>query len=170
MDVFCINSVDIDSIECIRDPCLVSTVSTYIGLMVWLKSLESQLSKTFCGLKIGWILRKLWAGMCGCVFRVVSTVSTNIAFNAFHALIFVWQCRQTINWKPKGIFILQVTELSRTRDVWNFPTHGYGWIAFYKIFKDGTYWHYYQNIQQTQVILFYLTNCTSICIICMQDS
>ena len=29
MDVFCINSVDIDSIECIRDPCLVSAVSTY---------------------------------------------------------------------------------------------------------------------------------------------
>ena len=26
----CIDSVDIDSIECIRDPCLVSTVSTYI--------------------------------------------------------------------------------------------------------------------------------------------
>ena len=26
----CINSVDIDSIECIRDPCLVSTVLTYI--------------------------------------------------------------------------------------------------------------------------------------------
>ena len=38
MDVFCINSVDIDSIECTRDPCLVSTVSTYIVLMVWLKS------------------------------------------------------------------------------------------------------------------------------------
>ena len=32
MDVFCIDSVDIDSIECIRDPCLVSTVSTYIVL------------------------------------------------------------------------------------------------------------------------------------------
>ena len=48
----CIDSVDIDSIECIRDPCLVSTVSTYIVLMVWLKSSESQLSKTFCGLKI----------------------------------------------------------------------------------------------------------------------
>ena len=30
MDVFCIDSVDIDSIECIRDPCPVSTVSTYI--------------------------------------------------------------------------------------------------------------------------------------------
>ena len=48
----CIDSVDIHSIECIRDPCLVSTVSTYIVLMVWLKSPESQLSKTFCGLKI----------------------------------------------------------------------------------------------------------------------
>ena len=34
MDVFCINSVDIDSIECIRDTCLVSTVLTYIVLMV----------------------------------------------------------------------------------------------------------------------------------------
>ena len=36
--MFCIDSVDIDSIECIRDPCLVSTVSTYIVLMVWLMS------------------------------------------------------------------------------------------------------------------------------------
>ena len=52
MDVFFINSVNIDSIECIKDPCLVSTVSTYIVLMAWLKSPESQLSKTFCGLKI----------------------------------------------------------------------------------------------------------------------
>ena len=49
MDVFCIDSVNIDSIECIRDPCLVLTC---IVLMVWLKSPESQLSKTFCGLKI----------------------------------------------------------------------------------------------------------------------
>ena len=30
MDVFCIDSVNIDSIECIRDPCPVSTVSAYI--------------------------------------------------------------------------------------------------------------------------------------------
>ena len=37
----CIDSVDIDSIECIRDPCIVLTVSTYIVLMVWLKSPES---------------------------------------------------------------------------------------------------------------------------------
>ena len=48
MDVFCINSVDIDNIECIRDPVL--TVSTYMVLMVWLKSTQSQLSKTFCRL------------------------------------------------------------------------------------------------------------------------
>ena len=47
MDVFCIDSVDIDSIECIRDPC---PVLTYIVLMVWLKSPQSQLSKTFCRL------------------------------------------------------------------------------------------------------------------------
>ena len=47
MDVFCINSVDIDSIECIRDPCLVLTVLTYIVLMIWLKSPQSQLFKTF---------------------------------------------------------------------------------------------------------------------------
>ena len=52
MDGFCIDSVNINSIECIRDPCLVSTVLTYLVLMVWLKSRESQLSKTFCGLKI----------------------------------------------------------------------------------------------------------------------
>ena len=30
MDLFCIDSVNIYSIECIRDPCPVSTVLTYI--------------------------------------------------------------------------------------------------------------------------------------------
>ena len=35
----CIDSVNIDSIEYIRDPCVVSTVVTYKVLMVWLKSL-----------------------------------------------------------------------------------------------------------------------------------
>ena len=34
----CIDSVNIDSIECIRDPSLVLTVLTYIVLMVWLNS------------------------------------------------------------------------------------------------------------------------------------
>ena len=50
MDVFRIDSVDINSIECIRDPCPVSTVLTYIVLVVWLKSAQSQLSKFFCRL------------------------------------------------------------------------------------------------------------------------
>ena len=45
--------VTLDSIECIRDPCLVSSVLTYTVLIVWLKIPQSQLSKTFCGLKIG---------------------------------------------------------------------------------------------------------------------
>ena len=63
----CIESVNIDSIECIRDPYLVLTVSTYIVLMVWLKSPRSQLFKIFFRSKISWILRKLWVGMCGCV-------------------------------------------------------------------------------------------------------
>ena len=47
MGVFCIDSVDIDSIECITDPCLVSTVSTYIILMVWLKALSLSFPKLF---------------------------------------------------------------------------------------------------------------------------
>ena len=37
----CIDSINIDRIECIRDHCLVLT---YIVLMVWLKSPEFQLS------------------------------------------------------------------------------------------------------------------------------
>ena len=43
----CIDSVDIDIIECIRDPCLVLTVSTYIVLMVWLKSPDLSFPKLF---------------------------------------------------------------------------------------------------------------------------
>ena len=47
MDVFRIDSVDIDSIECIRDPCLVSTVSTCIVNMIWLKSPECSAFQNF---------------------------------------------------------------------------------------------------------------------------
>ena len=32
-----VSRVDIDSIECIKDPCPVSTVSTYIVMMLWFK-------------------------------------------------------------------------------------------------------------------------------------
>ena len=70
----CIDSVDIHSIECIRNTCLVLTVSTYIVLMVWLKSPQSQLSKTFYGLKIWLNIKKVMGRnvwMC-----LVSTAST----------------------------------------------------------------------------------------------
>ena len=41
MDVFCVNSFDIDSIECIRDPYPVLTVSTYIDGMVGKSSVSA---------------------------------------------------------------------------------------------------------------------------------
>ena len=72
MDVFCINSVNIDSIECIRDPCLVSTVSTYIVLMVWLKSSESQLSKTFLQIENPLNIKKGMSQECVDVFCIYS--------------------------------------------------------------------------------------------------
>ena len=88
--MFCINSVNIDSIECIRDPCLVSTVSTYIVLMVWLKSPQSQLSKSFLQIE-NWLNIKKFMGrnVWMCFDSIALTVSTNIAFNALHALIFI---------------------------------------------------------------------------------
>ena len=70
----CIDSVDIDSMECIRDPCLVSTVSTYIVLIIWLKSHECQLSKTFCRLKNPLNIKKIMGRNVWMCF--VSTVST----------------------------------------------------------------------------------------------
>ena len=44
MDVFCIDSVDIDSIECIRDPCLVSTVSTYMSYFAYACKTEGKMT------------------------------------------------------------------------------------------------------------------------------
>ena len=70
----CIDSVDIDSIECIRDPCLVSTVSTYIVLMVWLKSPGSQLSKTLLRIENPLNIKKVMGRNVWMCF--VSTVST----------------------------------------------------------------------------------------------
>ena len=70
----CIDSVNIDSIECIRDPCLVSTVLTYIVLMVWLKSPESQLSKTFLRIENPLNIKKVIGRNVWMCF--VSTVST----------------------------------------------------------------------------------------------
>ena len=70
----CIDSVDIDSIEFIRDPCPVSTVSTYIVLMVWLKSPQSQLSKTFLRIENQLNIKKVMGKNMWICF--VSTVST----------------------------------------------------------------------------------------------
>ena len=80
MDVFCINSVNIDNIECIRDPCLVSTVSTYIVLIVWLKSPQSQLSKFF-GIENQLNIKKVMDRNVWMCFAL--TVSTYIAYIAF---------------------------------------------------------------------------------------
>ena len=61
VDVFCIHSVNIDSIECIRDPCLVSTVLTYsIDGMVEKPSVSA--FQNFLRIE-----NQLWAEMCGCV-------------------------------------------------------------------------------------------------------
>ena len=76
MDVFCIDSVDIDSIECIRDPCLVSTVSTYIVLMVWLKNPQSQLFKNILRIENQLNIKKVMSRNVWMCF--VSTVSTYI--------------------------------------------------------------------------------------------
>ena len=102
----CIGCFDIYSIECIRDPCPVSTVSTYIVLMVWLKSPQCQLSKTFLQMENRLNIKvrgnfiqsrvefsHLIVLCIRCCIRAtntsLSTVSTNIAFNALHTLIFI---------------------------------------------------------------------------------
>ena len=69
----CINSIDIDSIESIRDPCLVLTISTYIVLIVWLKSPESQFSKTFLWIENRLNIKKIMGRNVWMCF--VSTVS-----------------------------------------------------------------------------------------------
>ena len=67
----CIDSVYMHSIKCIifciECHNLYQQCQHTWYLMVWLESPNSQFSKMFLGLKIGYILRKLWAVMCGCV-------------------------------------------------------------------------------------------------------
>ena len=74
MDVFCINSVDIDSIECIRDPCPVSTVSTYIVLVVWLKKPSVSAFQNFLWIENQLNFKKVMGKNVWMCF--VSTVST----------------------------------------------------------------------------------------------
>ena len=101
--MFCIDSVNIDSIECIRDPCPVLTVSTYIVLMVLpsVSAFQNFLQiKNWLNIKVrGYFIQSrvefsyLIVLCIRCCVRAtntsVSTVSTNIASNALHALIFI---------------------------------------------------------------------------------
>ena len=90
MDVFCIDSVNIDSIEGIRDPwsCINSIDIYSIDGMVEKPSVSS--FQNFLWIENQLNIKKVMGQECvGCVLRVVSTVSTNIAFNALRALIFV---------------------------------------------------------------------------------
>ena len=63
----CIDSVDIDSIECIRDPCPVSTVSTYIAFDGMVEKPSVSAFQNFLWIENWLNIRKLWAGMHGCV-------------------------------------------------------------------------------------------------------
>ena len=72
--MFCINSVDIDSIECIRDPYPVSTVSTYIVLMVWLKKPSVSAFQNFLRIENQLNIKKVTGRNMWMCF--VSTVST----------------------------------------------------------------------------------------------
>ena len=77
---------------CIKWPCLMPSVDSVDIYSIWWygwKALSLSFPKLFLDWKLVEILRKLWAGMCGCVLTVASTVSTNIAFSALYALIFI---------------------------------------------------------------------------------
>ena len=91
--------------------------------MVWLKSSESRLLKTFCGLKIGWILRELWAKMCVYVLFPSLTSLTYIAL------------------QPLCVFDLYSTSSTcfNIDSIWR-----YGWkalsLSFSKLFADKIGW------------------------------
>ena len=59
--------------------------------MLWLKSPKSQLSKTFSGLKIHWILRKLWAKTCLYVFWAsFFTFDIHSLWSIIHSSYHLW--------------------------------------------------------------------------------
>ena len=91
MDVFCINSVDIHSIECNRDPCLVSTVLTYIVFDGMVEKPTVSAFRNFLRIENQLNIKKVigkYVWMC-----FVSTVSTYIALNAIEILVLCQQCR-----------------------------------------------------------------------------
>ena len=102
--------------------------------MMWLKSSMSQLLKTFCGLEIGWILRKLWVKLCVYVLFPSLTSSTYTAL------------------QPLSVFDLSLTPSTyfNIHSIW-----WYGWKAlclsarvFYSYFR--TSW----NIEAFSLCMF----------------
>ena len=62
------NSIYVGDVEGYFDLWHFRHASTYIAFDGMVGKPKSQLSKTFCRLKIGWILRKLWVKTCVCSF------------------------------------------------------------------------------------------------------
>ena len=85
MDVFCINSVDIHSIECIRDPCLVLTVSTYIVFVGMVEKPSVSAFQNFLQIENRLNIKKVIGRNVWMCF--VSTVSTYIALTALEILV-----------------------------------------------------------------------------------
>ena len=68
VEVFCIDSVDIHSIECNRDPCLVSTVSTYIVFDGMVEKPTVSAFQNFLRIENRLNIKKvIWRNMCRCV-------------------------------------------------------------------------------------------------------
>ena len=106
-DIFDIHSIT--ALRCIWSIFDIFSMLWYTQyLMVCLKSSKSQLSKTFCGLKIGWILRKLWAKMC------VYVLFPSLMSSTYTAL------------QPLGVFDLSSTSSTcfNIHSIW-----WYGWKA-----------------------------------------
>ena len=78
--------------------------------MVWLESPKSQLSKTFCGLKIHWILRKLWVKMC------VSSFDTFDMYRHYSPQLF-WATSNTFDIQNITALIVHI-ELLSTPSTW----------------------------------------------------
>ena len=81
---------------------IIHSMLCMLTLLIQLKCPDSELSKTLNGLKIGWILRKLWTEMYVEYVRArntsvfVSTVSTNnITYTIQYIWSLCWQCQQT---------------------------------------------------------------------------
>ena len=84
--MFCIDSVDIHSIECIRDPCLLLTVATYKVFDGMVEKPSISDFQNFLRIENRLNIKKVTAEMCECVlYRLLS----HIALNALHALIFI---------------------------------------------------------------------------------